>query len=254
MINIKRIPCLVSGFFIALALGFSSVLAASTDHDSVPQLHVRGESTFLVPADQVSVTLGVLTAEKTAKKATLKNSQKMQAIIAAIKKLGLTDKDYKTQNFRVQPVWSSRPNNANRDWRPKVVAYRVNNRLRVTTKKLEQMGNIIADTLASGANQVDSVIFSLSDPRQHRQQAITDAMNNAKEDAQALVAASGDAIKRTLSLHLDNTSATPKRVQLEKTRTRLMSADAAVSAVPPPVDAGDITVRASVSVIYELEP
>lgn len=236
-------------FYVCLALFVSSSWAATTD-DTVPQLHVRGEAKLLVAADQVAITLGVVTEEKTAKKATQKNSQKMQAIITSLEKLGLTDKDYKTQNFRVQPIWSSRPKGANSEWRPKVVAYRVNNRLSVNTTKLDIMGDIIADSLTSGANQVDSVFFSLANPREYRHQAITEAMKNAKADAQSLVQASGDKIVRTLSLHLDNTSATPIRARTEKvTHSRLMAADASPI---PPIDAGDITVRASVTVVYEL--
>jgi uncharacterized protein YggE len=245
---IQKVHCGVVNSIVFCVLFSVSLWSAA--EQAVPQLHVRGEAKLLVAADQVSITLGVVSEEKTAKKATLKNSQKMQAIITALKQLGLTDKDYKTQNFRVNPVWSSRPNNVGSQWRPKVIAYRVNNRLSVTTTKLAIVGELVADTLAAGANQVDSMMFSLSNPRQYRQQAIQQAMKNAKEDAQSLVQASGDKIVRTLSLHLDNTSATPIRARTEKmAHSRLMAADAASV---PPIDSGDITVRASVSVVYEL--
>ena len=71
-------------------------------------------------------------------------------------------------------------------------------------------------------------------------------------DADVLVAASGDTIKRTLSLNLGNASASKERVQMKTmARSSLMADSAAYE--PPPISAGDITVRASVSVTYELE-
>ena len=231
------------------------LLATAQDDkdDDIARLYVRGEARLMVAPDQVSVTLGVTTEAKKTHQAITDNSQKMEAVIQALTALGLTDKEYKTQNFRVQPVWSSRPKGAGSQWRAKIIAYRVNNSLHVTTQQLGKIGDIIEK--ATGANQVQSVSFGLSNPRAYREQAITQAMNNAKQDAHILVAASGDTIARTLSLQLDNAAASQVRVDMQAKRGRAMMesfAMAADVASAPPIDAGDITVRASVSVTYEL--
>lgn len=217
----------------------------------VAQLFVRGEAQLIVPPDQVSVVLGITTESAKTRKAMADNSRKMQALIRELQALGLTEKDYKTQNFRVQPVWSSRPKGAGSEWRSRIIAYRVSNSLLVTTPALKLIGDIIASAAKAGANQVNSVSFSLSNERQYRQQAITQAMENAKQDAQTLVMASGDKIKRTLSLNLDNSSASKVRVEASSKMRTFASAQADIA--PPPISGGDITVRASVSVVYELE-
>jgi uncharacterized protein YggE len=218
---------------------------------SIAQLFVSGEAQLMVPPDQLSMVLGITTEAPSAKKAIAENSKKMQAVFRSLTKLGLTEKNYKTQNFRVQPVWSSRPKGANSSWKAKIITYRVNNSIRLTTQVLDSIGDIIAATTAAGANQVNSISFSLSDERQYRSQAITQAMANAKTDAQTLASASGDKIKRTMSLHLDNASASRVKVKAPMKRSRLMADQSAFS--PPPISSGDITVRASVSVVYELE-
>ena len=217
---------------------------------AVAKLTVRGEAHLMVPPDQVSVVLGVTTESAKAKKAMADNSKKMAAVVRSLSALGLTKKEYKTQNFRVQPVWSSRPKGAASHWKSSIIAYRVNNSLRVTTQQLTLIGDMIAGAATVGANQVNSVNFSLANERQYRQRAITQAMQNAKQDAETLAAASGDTIKRTLTLNLNNSSASNVRVESTMAKSRMLSAQADIA--PPPISGGDITVKASVSVVYEL--
>lgn len=225
---------------------------AEVPQPDLGQLFVRGEAEIMVPPDQVSISLGVTTESTTAKKAVADNTQKMQALVQSLNDLGITDNDYKTQNFQVQPVWSNRPNGVSASWKASIIAYRVTNTLSVTTQELSLVGDIIGATTAAGANEINSIQFSLFNARQYRRQAITQAMENAKADADVLVAASGDRIKRTLSLRLDNASASRERVEMKAmARSSLMMADAAYES--PPISSGDITVRASVSVTYELE-
>jgi uncharacterized protein len=249
MITNQHLRC---GLLYMTFVLFSSGTLGEAVDASVPQLFVRGEAELMVSPDQVSVVLGVTTESSTAKKAMAENTQTMQAIIQALHKLGLVDKDYKTQNFRVQPLWSSRPKGESSQWKPNIIAHRVSNDLRVTTTLLNRVGEIIADTTSAGANQIHSIEFSLSDERQYRSQAITQAMENAKADAQTLALASGDKIKRTMSLRLDNSSASVMQVESFMEKSRLMMADQAPLA-PPPIESGDVRISASVSVVYELE-
>jgi len=239
---------------ILYGLSFYPFINAAAEKDNQnSQLFVRGEARLMVSPDQVSVVLGVTTEDKDAKKAMAKNSKKMKGIVSVLKKLGLSEKEYKTQNFNVQPIWSPRPKSASRDWQATIASYRVNNQLHVSSKKIDQIGDIVSLSTAAGANNIHSIRFSLSNPRQYRSQAIVQAMANAKADAQVLADASGDMIKRTLSLQLDNAEASvvraPRAAGMSLAKSMLESADVS----PPPINGGDVTVRASVSVTYEIE-
>lgn len=256
--NVKSVFCVACFVLVSAAsvLWVNGALAngVADIEPSQSTLSVRGEAQILAEPDQVSFSLGVTTESAVAKKAIADNSKKMQSVIRALDLAGLSSYDYKTQNYRVQPVWSSRPNNAGKQWKAEIVAYRVSNNLQVTTQLIDRVGDIIAKATDAGANQVNAIHFSLSDPRQYRQQAITRAMTNAKDDAETLAAASGDVIVRTLTLQLDNAAASKVRVEMAKmSRSNLLMSDA-VSSAAPPIESGDITVRASVSVTYEIAP
>ncbi len=226
-----------------------TAMSALADEPPVSQLSVRGEAILNVSPDQVVVNLGVTSEASTAQEALKTNSDSMNAVMSALKKLGLEQAEYKTQQFQVHPVWTQRPRNPAPEWSAKIAGYRVSNSLQVQTKKMELAGDIIGSAMEAGANTVNAVQFGLADPREYREQAIKQAMTNARSDAQTLAAAAGDKIKRTLSLNLDNAVATPVRVQSE----RMMMRSVAAMDSAPPLEAGDVDVRASVSVIYELE-
>ncbi len=213
-------------------------------------LHVRGQAQIMVPPDQVSVNLGLTTEATTVREALDENTQAMDAIFSAMEDLGLDkEEDMKTQNFSVNPTWSNRPRNAGADWKSEIVGYRVNNSINVSTKKLELIGDIIAKGAEAGANQVNSVTFSLADKRKYRSQAITMAAHNAREDAEVLAIASGASIVGIKTLTLDNAISNPVRVH----ESRAMVQGAAMdSFAAPPIESGDITVVVNVSVVYRL--
>ncbi len=224
---------------------------ADAEHKSEPPtLSVRGEARLEVEPDQVSVSLGVMSQAKTAKKALAENSKAIKAVIDALYGVGLKKKDVSTRRFNVQPVWSSRPRNADSLWRAKIIAYRVNNSVQVTTTQLPLVGDVINAATTAGANQVQSVNFGLENPRQFRSQAIAKAVKNARADADVAAEASGSSIKGVKTIHLDQAVASIEQAESFK----VMRSAVAEAAPAPPINAGDITVRASVSIVYELTP
>jgi len=259
-------PTMMSSFSIErlLVVGVLLFLSATTANaaDSLPvteegvplaTLHVRGEAQLLVEPDQVSVTIGVNTEADNVKQAMAENSKKMTAIIAQLGYLGVKDKEYKSQGFRVQPVRSSRSKQAGKSGRSTIVAYRVNNHLQLTTQRISDIGEMIEAVSGAGANHIHSIHFGLANPREYRSQAVAQAMKNAKDDATTLAAASGDRILRTLSLRLDHTEASRSRADVGAVKAQASFA-LREAAPAPPVNVGDITVRASVSATYEIAP
>ena len=147
------------------------------------------------------------------------------------------------------PWWSSRPRDASSKWRPVITGYRVNNTLEITSQKLEQAGELIQSVTEAGANKINSIRFGLQNPRQFRSQAIERAVANARADAEVAAKASGVDIKGVQTINLDHTPSVESVEVQAQTRFKAMAADAA----PPPVNSGDITVRASVYITFLLD-
>ncbi len=221
---------------------------SATNDDVIPQMTVRGNAELQKPADQVEIRLSVVTEAEDAEDAIDANARDSEDVVDALERLDLTEDEYETGQYRVSPQYSRRPRNADIDWKPTIVGYRVTNSLLITTRRLDDAGKIIQKATEAGANSVDSVSFSLSDPLVHRSEAIREAARLAMADARVLAAATDQRIVRVLSLTLDQAYAQPIMQRGSDTVGRM----AMESSAAPPITPGDITVTASVTVVLEI--
>jgi uncharacterized protein YggE len=234
--------------FLTFASLLLSPLAVAANDISVPTLSVRGEAILQVPADKVTVSIGVVTESPKAKQAMQENSETMERVIESLETLGLKKKDYQTRQFNIHPIWSPRPRNADKDWKTEIIRYRVTNTLEASTKQLDLVGELINAATNAGANNIHSIQFGLSNPRQNRSEAIEQAIANARMDADTAAAASGIKIEGVHRLQVDSA---PSIGPLEQSFSRRATTMAEAAAVPP-VNPGDINVRASVSIEYTI--
>lgn len=235
---------------VLFAMGFSGKTYAGeeTKLDERPNLTVRGEALLKVPADQMHLNIAAVTHAETADRALDQNTALMENVIQALKKTGLTEDEYQTGQFQIDPEWSPRPRQTPEEWRPRIVGYSVTNRLAIKTKKLTLAGKLIGAATDAGANAIDSIVFDLADPRKYRGQAIQQATANALADARSLADAASVKLVRVLTLSLDNAVATPFRVGAESFARGAMTAEAAA----PPISSGEVTVQAGVMLVYEI--
>ena len=239
----------IIGLFVSVCILQPVTMATADEVDAVvPVLTVRGDAQLDKPADELRIRVGVVTESDEATIALRENSRQMNDVIDALKKTGLTDKEYQTSQFQIQPMYTRRPRQAPVDWKPKIVGYRVSNSLNVKTKKLELAGELIQAANEAGANSIDSISFGLADPRTHRAEAIRAATANALTDARTLAEAAGLRLVRVLSITLDQAAAPPPIPIMQRMSAGMAMAEAA----PPPIQPGDVTVHANVTVVYEI--
>ncbi|MHC4083060.1 MAG: SIMPL domain-containing protein [Planctomycetota bacterium] len=232
----------------AACLGLAAIAAADDDDREISTLTVRGEAELHKPADLLRLRVGVVTEDPAPTEALNRNSRQMQNVITALEKAGLDPKEYETGRFSVQPVYERRPRNAGADWRARIIGYEVTNSLAVKTKKLELAGKLIEAASDAGANSIDSIVFDLADPRTHRGEAIAAATTNARSDAGILARSAELKLARIISIALDEAGWRPPVATM---RAGVAMAEARVA---PPIAPGEVTVRASVTIVYEVEP
>jgi len=247
---------------LACALAFATVALVAAQQDggfprdgergrqrgAMATLTVRGDAQLNKPADQLQISLSVVNEGKEASNVLNENSEMTQNVIDAMLKAGLDKKDYQTGGLNVQPVYSQRPRTASGEaWRPEIVGFRAVHRLNIKTTKLDMIGKIIDAASDAGVNTIDSISFGIADHRKHRQESIEEATANAVKDAETMAAAAHLRLVRIVSINLDNAQAQVMRQEM------MMSRVAAMDGGGPPIEAGDVTVQASVTIVYEVE-
>jgi uncharacterized protein len=215
--------------------------------DTRNKLHVNGSSVLHKAPDKLTIKIGVVTTDKNVETAIKANNEKMQNVFSAIKKIGLTEKEYQTSSFTIVPQYSPPPKNPPPDWHATITGYEVSNTLTVHTNKLEIAGPIIDATTKQGANIVEDISFSIQDTEEAQKEAIVKAIKQARAYADAAVEEAGITLGDVLDLSLNPAQIYPRFMQ-----PKALAFAAMDSNNPTPISPGDVEVSANVSVIYEL--
>ena len=122
-------------------------------------LFVTGSATTVVEPDKVTVSLGVETTNTTAKAALAANSELMSKIINALKTAGVKENETSTSSFTITP---NRNYSIDKD-QGKLIGFTVSNSIQIDSSNVNDTSDWIDIAVSSGANNVNSIYFSLSD-------------------------------------------------------------------------------------------
>ncbi len=148
---------------------------------------VSGTGRVFVTPDTAIASIGVEITAPTLAQATKESSEKMAAVLSAIKAQGVDAKDIQTTSYNVFPL----TNNPKEGESPTVTAYRVSNLVSVKVRKVADVGKVLDAALAAGANSINSVFFTVDDPTKAQDEARTLAVKDAMAKAQTLATAAG---------------------------------------------------------------
>jgi len=198
----------------------------------------RGESTR-VP-DVATISAGVVTQAADAAGAMRENAQRMDRVIAALKRAGVADRDIQTATIGLNPQYRYQEGQA-----PVITGYQATNSVSVRFRDVEQSGAILDALVAEGANQINGPDLTIDKPQAAMDEARLDAMRTARERAELYAKAAGLSVRRIVAISetLEMGPPVPMPVM------RMQAADAAESKVI----AGEQTVGITLSVRFELQ-
>lgn len=225
----------------ALAALFLAAALIPAQAQTVPSrtLTMTGQGEVRAAPDSVTLSAGVTSQGATAAAALAANTNRMQGVFAALKKLGIADKDMQTSNFSVSPMMSDGANNQP----PRVTGYQVNNQVRVRLDDVTRLGAALDALVTAGANQINGVDFTIKDPAPLLTEARGDAVADARAKAETYAKAAGVSLGPILSI-TENQNSGPRPVYAAMAMVR------APKAVP--VAAGEESVNAEVAIVWEI--
>lgn len=171
--------------FVLMIVVIVFFLAVIKDKFSAPQsdvITVTGTGDAYATPDIGLIDISVLTQDKVVSTASDENSKKMNDIIAYVKGAGVEEKDIKTINFNISPIYSyeSRTGKRNLD------GYQVSQSLEVKIRDLSKVGDIISNATSLGANDISSLTFIVDNDELVKEQAKSLAIADAKTKAKNL--------------------------------------------------------------------
>lgn len=235
--------CAILAVFLVVAVG--SVAAASTDSMTDKVITTSGSGNVIGTPDRAQVTFSVQTENADVKTAQADNAAQMTKVIDALVASGFPRDSLKTTGYTINKIYDE--SSGTGILNPKVRTYQVTNTLTVTLHDVSKTGEVIDLAVANGANQADSIQFMLSDAQSLtlRNEALKKAVANARADAEAVAGAMG--VNLTGTGHVDIYQGYTPTIYSNYQRD---NAAGAKSVASTPIQSGDITVTAQVSVTY----
>jgi uncharacterized protein YggE len=222
-------------------LSAPSASAAPATSDQ-PTITVTGTSEVRAEPDMAVVSVGATAVASTAQEAMEDVSTRLTAIIAGARGQGIQERDIQTAGISLQPIY--RPRRGDDDTPPEIQGYRASNNVSLTVRDLNRASAVLDAALANGANVMGGLRFSLSSMDALQRQALAQATTNAQAKAEAIATASGLTITGVVSINEDSVSSPTPR--LEAAGRAFAASDAAA----PPVQGGELTIRATVRATY----
>lgn len=209
----------------------------------VPVLSVQGSGSSRVDPDEANVRLGVLAQAPTAQAVMQQVNQTANAILAAVRKLGVPEKDIQTSELNLSPVYAQV--SPERGGEPRISGYQASNVVSIRLTKLDLVGPVVDAGLGAGANRLDGVVFGLQNDEAARSAALAQAAAAARTKAAALAKALNVRLAEIVEVVEGGVTVfTPMRSRMAMDS---MSAET-------PVSAGQVGVDASLTLRYRIEP
>ena len=204
---------------------------------------VSGTGEVMTEPDIGLVTLGVKTEHADVRTAQEQNAMTMDERITSLLAAGIPRQDIQTVSYNIYPVYDDETRPFGED----VKYYQVTSMVQVTVREVSRTGEIIDIAVKNGANQVSSVGFSLSPEKEKslRATVLTQAVGNARSDADVTAAATGVTITGVKSVVVGSVY-----VPVAYDNRYNGSAEMKAVAVPTPIETGQIKVSAQVSISY----
>jgi uncharacterized protein YggE len=228
---------------LALLAAAPAALAQSAPGEAAFRATTLNLSAFgetRVRPDMASISLGVTTEAPTAAAAMSEAGRRMSAVLAALKRGGIAERDIQTSQVSLEPQYAYEQNQP-----PRLTGYRAAEQLSVTVRELSRLGGAVDAVVGAGANQVGAISFGLADPAVAENAAREQAVRALAAKADLYARATGYRVLRLVSLSESGSSAPPPPVPMVAMTARFEKGET-------PVAPGEVRVRVDVSGVYEL--
>ncbi len=206
-----------------------------------------GNSVINAVADEVSIYIGIETLKNTAEASKNENAEISDKILKSLQFENINKDDIETSSYNIYPDYNYDYENGKQTFK----GYKTVNILKIKTKDFNKIGKIVDISINSGATTIQSINFELSQDKQNevKIEAISKASEDAKLKAQATVQGLGAKLGKVKSVDIQDYNYYP----IPFFTADVEGGGDVRKAVSTEILPSDLDVRATVSVVFEIE-
>jgi len=202
---------------------------------------ITGEGKVAIAPDIATTMVGVEANGATVKEAQDELNQNINAVSAAIKKLGIGDKDIETSNYNVNPTYDYSSNTQ------RITGYQAGSSLTIKVRDIAKVNSVIDAATTAGANVVGGVSFDVDDK--------TKAQNDARKLAVADAKAKAEQASQTAGFSLGKLIDYQESFGNDRIYPMYATMDIAAKGegAPTQIESGATDIRVTVTLTYEVK-
>ncbi len=244
---------------IAIAFGLVKVTAQikSLSYIGKPTatpdvITVSGKGEVVVAPDIATFSFGVTEEAVTVGEAQKKSTDKIDAILASIKKGGVEDKDIKTVSYNIYPRYEYHNATMYTSGTQYLAAYVVSQTVEVKVRDLTKAGGLLSGIGEYGATNISGLAFSIDEQDKVIRDARADAIKDAREQAEVLARALGVNLGRITSFY-ESTPYQPYPIYYAKDSMSSVGMGGDAPRVEAAIPAGENKITSNVTITYEIK-
>lgn len=237
----KKLMSLILAAMLILMMG-GAALADDT-------ITVTGTATVQLEPDMVVIMLGVEAIDPVVLNAQKAVNETMAKVVEALtgEELAIAEEDIATAEYYI----NERHEYNYEEGKSEMIGYEATAMLSICVRDLEKAGAVIDAAMQAGANRLSGVEFMSSNQTEARDQALTIAVQDGMRKAKVIAAAAGIMLPKLPSSIVEQTGYA--YAHTNSIVTFDMAAGAAMESSATTLQAGMLSLNATVQIVYEID-
>ncbi|TSC69968.1 MAG: hypothetical protein CEO12_630 [Parcubacteria group bacterium Gr01-1014_46] len=222
---------------------------------AVNTITVSGKGEVFAIPDTGSFSFSVVEEGKSVKEAQDKASKKMNAILDAVKSMGVEEKDIKTIGYSSYPKYDYDQGRVCTTMycppgKQVLIGYEVSQNISIKVRNTDQAGDVLTKVGGLGASNISGLNFVVDDEEKVQAEARNKAIADAKAKAKVLADSLGVDLVAIVNFSESGNYPIPYYGGMVAEKVMGMGSD---SAVPPQLPVGENEIVSNVSITYEIK-
>lgn len=226
-------------YIMAILAFVAPALAAGQQPRPEPLVVVSGEGVVQAVPDRAWVSISAESRAPSPREAQRRNAEAMTPVQDKLRAAGVPADAVRTSGYDLQQEWDVVNN------RRVSRGYVARNTIEVRVDAIDRVGELLEIAVGSGATSVGGIRFDLKDRARLEREALRLAVADARAKADAAAAGAGRTVERVLRIEEQGVQSRPPMP--------VFAAREALQSDAPPIAAGQMELRALVTLTAELK-
>lgn len=228
-------------------------LTGGSSQSSEKGITVTASSETKIVPDKARISVSVLNEAKDAERCQNENAESVNAVIAALKALDVTEESIQTRYSDLSPRYGSRASSDDEeeyeDW--VITGYEMTTMLTVSDLDIDNVGTIIQACVAAGANETNGVEYYVSDYDEAYNEALANALETARVKAECIASNAGVGLGKVIDV-VEGYQDTSYRYAVSNKDYAVEEAAADAGGVAMETMPGQVNISAEVTVTFAI--